>query len=123
MKPEEFISYLCDEKKGSLERVAKLTADDRRDDANQCKIEANIYDIFMTLYQMAWQQAGGDAERADALFREKAETIPDSWRASLESAREHNDTSKILAGETKLAVVERVMKKYDKLAKKKKWFR
>lgn len=115
MKAEEFMIFLNNEKKESLERAAKLTADDRRDDANQCKIEANIYDIFATLYQMAWQQAGGDAVKADAMFREKARVIPDSWRASLESAREHNDVAKVLSGQTKMAVAELVMRKYDEL--------
>ena len=115
MIAEEFMIFLNNEKKESLERAAKLTADDRRDDANQCKIEANIYDIFATLYQMAWQQAGGDAGKADAMFREKAGVIPDSWRASLESAREHNDVAKVLSGQTKMAVAELVMRKYDEL--------
>ncbi len=115
MISEEFMKFLNDEKNESLMRAKKLTADDRRDDANQCKIEANIYDVFATLYQMSWQQAGADAAKADSLFREKAKVIPDSWRASLESAREHNDTAKILAGETKMAVVELIMRKYDEL--------
>lgn len=121
MKSEEFMNFLNDEKKNSLERAAKLTADDRKDDANQCKIEANIYDIFMTLYQMAWQQAGADEVKVDAMFREKARVIPDSWRESLERAIEHGDTAKILAGQTKMSVVERVMKEYDKPDKKKIW--
>lgn len=116
MISEDFMEFLKDKKNESLMRAKRLTADDRRDDANQCKIEANIYDVFATLYQMSWQQAGLDAARVDELFREKARTIPDNWRMALESARQHNDTAKILAGETKMAVVELIMRKYDELA-------
>ena len=122
MKPEKFMTFLMNEKNASLERTGKLAADNRKDEANQCKIEANIYGICATLYQMAWQKAGMDEVKADALFRDKVRAVSDDWSVSLEAARSHNDVSKIRAGQTKLVTVELVMKKYDRLAKKKFWF-
>lgn len=122
MKPEKFMTFLMNEKNASLERTGKLAADNRKDEANQCKIEANIYGICATLYQMAWQQGGMDEVKADALFRDKVRAVSDYWSVSLEAARSHNDVSKIRAGQTKLVTVELVMKKYDRLAKKKFWF-
>ena len=82
MKPEKFMTFLMNEKNASLERTGKLAADNRKDEANQCKIEANIYGICATLYQMAWQQAGMDEVKADALFRDKVRAVSEIGRAS-----------------------------------------
>ena len=42
MKPEKFMTFLMNEKNASLERTGKLAADNRKDEANQCKIAMSL---------------------------------------------------------------------------------
>lgn len=53
MKKEKFIVYLAAEKEKCQEKEQNLIKEDRKDEANLCKIEANIYDVFGTLYQVS----------------------------------------------------------------------
>lgn len=123
-KSEAFVLYLQQEKKNCESRERTLIADERKDEANLCKIEANIYDIFETLYQTAYRrmaQSGDDVKEADekaaeAFFFTKAESVPQNWQMSYEKAKEHQDASKLLIEETKLNVAARIMEEYHRLA-------
>lgn len=115
---QEFLTFLQKEQADCQQREKQLIADERKDEANLCKVEANIYDIFAVLYQSSRKQAvakGAGDEEAGKLFLEKAEKIPENWHASLEKAKEHHDTAKILTEEVKLKTVERIMETYRKM--------
>ena len=45
---EAFMIFLEKEKQNCEEREKALIADERKDEANLCKVEANIFDIFKT---------------------------------------------------------------------------
>lgn len=116
-RKDKFVKYLTQEKNQCMEKEQKLIAEERKDEANLCKVEANIYDIFGTLYEVALREAkkaGADEAKAEEMFLQKAKSIPANWKKSYELAKEHQDAQKILIEETKLAVVERIMEEYQR---------
>lgn len=118
MKKEKFIAYLAAGKEKCQEKEQNLIKEDRKDEANLCKIEANIYDVFGTLYQVSWREAeknGGEEAKAEEMFLKKAETVPANWKKSYEKAKEYQDVAKILIEETKLDTVEKIMAEYRRL--------
>lgn len=116
-KMEAFVTYLQQEKKECQKREKQLIEDERKDEANLCKIEANIYDIFGTLYESAYREAeksGEDGEAARNEFLRKAKFVPENWRLNYEKAKEHKNAGKILIEETKLKTVEKIMAEYHR---------
>lgn len=121
-KSEAFVLYLQQEKKNCESREHALIADERKDEANLCKIEANIYDIFETLYLGAYcraaqseEEQGAADEKAESVFLAKAEAVPQNWRISYEKAKVHQDAPKLLIEETKLNAAARIMEEYRRL--------
>lgn len=117
-KKDKFLEYLEQGKNECFEKEKKLIAEERKDEANLCKVEANIYDIFGSLYQVSLreaQKAGKDEKMAEEMFLQKAKSVPANWKKSYEIAKEHQDAQKILIEETKLAMVEKIMAEYQKL--------
>ena len=112
---QEFLTYLQNEKQECMNKAQQLIVDERKDEANLCKVEANIYDVFATLYQVSCKQASENEEEADRMFMAKAEAVPGNWHLNLEKAKEHNDAAKILIEETKLGAVEKIMETYRSL--------
>lgn len=115
---QNFLGYLQQEQERCLQNQKQLMADERKDEANFCKIEANIYEIFGVLYQTSWKQAvdkGADEAEAQRLFLEKAKTIPQNWQKNYEKAKEYHDTEKILIEEIKLQAVEKIMHTYHNM--------
>lgn len=116
MKEKEiFLAFLKKEKEDCMAREQQLIKDQRKDEANICKIESNIYDIFATLYQTAIRETekkNGNEEMVEEMFLASANRIPENWKKSLELAKEHHDTTKILIEETKLKAVEKIIKEY-----------
>lgn len=116
-KMEAFVTYLQQEKKECQKREKQLIEDERKDEANLCKIEANIYDIFGTLYETAYREAekrGEEGETARNTFLMKTKLIPENWRLNYEKAKEHKDVEKILIEETKLKTVAKIMAEYHR---------
>lgn len=111
---EAFMIFLENEKQNCEEREKALIADERKDEANLCKVEANIFDIFKTLYTVSEKQSKSDEECRE-MFMAKAKAIPDNWKKSYELAKEHNDSGKILIEETKLKVVDKIMQTFYQL--------
>lgn len=112
MDKEKFISYLEQERESCMAQEQRLIAEERKDEANLCKVEANIYDIFKTLYQVSLRE---EPEKQKEFFLHKAKTIPANWQKSYEAAKEHQDVQKILIEETKLAVVRKIMDNFQRL--------
>lgn len=110
---EKFNLFLEEEKQNCLDREAALKQEERKDEANLCRIEGNIYDIFKTLLltsvKAVEKQGLSEEESLPEIWKEfqrKAERVPQNWRMSYEKAKEHDDVEKILIEEVKLAAVE-----------------
>lgn len=105
---DTFMLYLKDEQDKCKAKELQLLSD-RKDEANLCKIQYNVYGIFEALYKSA-QKAG-----KISLFTEKATSIPAVWKQNYETAKQHQDSEQILIEEVKLQTVDKIMKYYDSI--------
>ena len=92
---KEYFEFLDTRKQQTMTEVLDLIKDDRKDESNVLKAKANIYDIFKALWN----------------------AIPSAWETSLQKAREHNDTFKILIEEAKLEAASDVKEKFMEMVK------
>lgn len=112
---EKFFAFLEEQKENTMKEVQRLIGDERKDESNTLKAKANIYDIFEAIWNASEQMADSD-DSFRKIFMQKAEMIPGQWRASLENAKAHNDTRKIMIEESKLEAVDEIMKCFDELS-------
>lgn len=97
------------------EQEKKLIADERKDEAVFEKIRANVYNIFRTILGVAVGNCGEDLEKLRDFFLKQIDHIPASWRASYETAKQHDDTAKVQIEEIKLAVVQEIRAEFTKI--------
>lgn len=89
----------------------------RKDEANLLRIKMNICDICKTIYNVSYKRYAGKTlkdEYTGQLFK-----LKNAWEMSYEKAKEHNDVEKILIEETKLAVLQKLQDKYEKMGEEK----
>lgn len=110
-----FLQYLEEEKSNTLKEADKLYQDERGDEGKFLKVRANMYDIFKALYNAAKGQAKGNIEVCREQFFAKADLISQNWRKSLELAKQHDETEKIVTEEMKLKTAEEIMQKLQAL--------
>lgn len=79
----------------------QLIQSDRKDEANFVRIKMNICDICKTIYNVKKDE-----------YLKQLTRLSENWKISLEKAKEHNDTEKIVIEETKLEILQQIMKKY-----------
>ncbi|MGN0484262.1 MAG: hypothetical protein ACI4HI_12000 [Lachnospiraceae bacterium] len=118
-KSKEFTTFLEIEIQTCEKKEQDLIAQNRKDEANLCKIEANIYQIFGILYQTALKQSqkdGANETDAETFFLEKAKSVPKNWKISYDAATEHQDAKKILIESTKLETAKHIMEVYQNLS-------
>ncbi len=118
---KEYFEFLDTRKQQTMSEVLDLIKDDRKDESNVLKAKANIYDIFKALWNAA-KNTSTDMESFKEVFLNKASAIPSAWeaslqKASLQKAREHNDTFKILIEEAKLAAASEAKEKFMGMVK------
>lgn len=89
-----------------------LAEDDRKDESNLLKAKANIYDIFKAIW-IAAEKTTSDKKTFKEEFLKKATQIPSAWQKSLEAAKQHNDTGKIVVEEIKLSAVCEIKEKFS----------
>lgn len=87
------------------ERAEVLEKDFRQDEAVFEKVRKNVYDIFKTVLSVARKQHEGDEAAIRLFFETRLEKIAADWEMSLENARQHSDTDKMLIEEIKLAAL------------------
>jgi len=114
-KIEIFTAYLDDAISRCTEQEKALIADERKDEAVFEKIRANVYNIFRTVFGVAVQNCGEDADKIREFFMKQINHIPASWNASHEAAKQHNDTTKVQIEEIKLAVVQEIKTEFTKI--------
>ena len=110
----EFFAFLDERKNKTMSEAAALAKDDRKDESNVLKAKANIYDIFKAIWGAA-EKLSKDQDSFKTAFLGKSSDIPAAWEKSLEVAKQHNDTFKIVIEEAKLAAVEEIKLKFDQL--------
>ncbi len=101
----EFIAYLDSRIEEGRAKIAALTADDRKDDANFAKVRTNIYDICRTVSQTLVNKPGAGMNAIAA----QLERFRTTWSVALEKAKQHDDFYSIAVEETKLAALEEVI--------------
>ena len=114
-KIETFTAYLDDAISRCTEQEKALIADERKDEAVFEKIRANVYNIFRSVFGVAVNTCGEDADKVRDFLLKQIDHIPASWHASYEAARQHNDTAKVQIEEIKLAVVQEIKAEFTKI--------
>jgi hypothetical protein len=114
-KKKQFIDYLDASIQEALGEEKKLLLDDRKDEAILVKIKGNIFGIFKKIFLAVTKNKNLEEQEIRASFLEKLETIPESWRASYENAKIHNDAEKILTEEIKLQTSDLICNKFNEL--------
>lgn len=114
-KIEIFTAYLDNAIARCAEREKALVADERKDEAVFEKIRANVYNIFNTVFGVAVNTRGEDADKVRNFFMNQIDHIPASWSASYEAAKQHNDSAKMQIEEIKLAVVQEIKAEFTKI--------
>ena len=114
-KIENMTAYLDAAIARCTEQEKALIADERKDEAIFEKIRANVYNIYRTILGAAVQNCGEDADKMREFFMKQIDHIPASWRATYETAKQHNDTAKVQIEEIKLAVVQEIKTEFTKI--------
>ena len=114
-KIETFTAYLGDSIARCAEQEKALVADERKDEAVFEKIRANVYNIFRTIFGVAVNTCGEDADKVRDFVLKQIDHIPASWRATYEAAKQHNDAAKVQIEEIKLAVVQEIKAEFTKI--------
>ncbi|MBD5483552.1 MAG: hypothetical protein HDR15_13695 [Lachnospiraceae bacterium] len=105
---QKFESYLDAQIAACKQRSKLLAGDERRDEGNDEKIRANIYEIFKTILSVAERVCGEDDLEKKRFFLQKAEQIPTSWVTSYEKAKQHGDVEKMHIESIKLDTVREI---------------
>lgn len=110
---KEFIDYLTHQIETGRENIARLEADDRRDDADFAKVRVNIYDVCrtVTIALIDRPVSGADA------VKNRFERFREEWTAALDKAKAHDDTRNIVVGETKLEALADVITHFEEIGK------
>lgn len=109
----EILKKECDNK----EHLYK--ADNREDEALFEKIKRNIAQIFLSMLGVSYKQtksAGGNEEMLISKFSKFFDTIPATWKASLEDAKETDDYETVYVEETKIAMADRIKVEFLQIA-------
>ncbi len=102
-----FFEWL-DERKADILAKAKVLSDDgRTDESNSLKARANIYDICKAVCGVAAKQ-GANAPTGDGLTA-AFERVTAPWKNSLEQAKAHDDSHKVMIEEAKFAAVDEII--------------
>lgn len=96
-------------------KQAQLIADDRADEATFEAVRANIYQIFHTVFGVAWKISDGDETKARSFFAEKLEQLPRNWQDSLTRAEAHGDAEKAHIERIKLEVRDEIARTFAEL--------
>lgn len=110
---KQFTDYIENAIKEAQAKERELVAADRKDEANLERIRANVFDICSTVLRAL--SKAKSKEELEKEYLNRMEAITKNWHSSYEKAKEHNDVTKILIEETKLAVWQEVREKFQSL--------
>ena len=98
---EQFMAHLDERVEFMRQESRRLTADDRRDEGDLAKIQANVYGICRSVFEVLPE------EKAMA----KLTGLRGEWETSLAAAREHGDRKKAAVEEIKLETLGEISAK------------
>ena len=101
-------TYLTDQAALCKAQAAALTADDRRDEAVFEKIRANVFEIFLSVWNTARKQP-----EPMAFFRRQLAAIPANWETALEKAKAHGDEARAHTELLKLEAVRAIRQEVE----------
>ena len=104
-----FFEWLGERKEQVLAEAKVLSGDGRIDESNSLKAKSNIYDICRAVCNAAEKQSQG-APLKDA-FVTAFERVTAPWKLSLEQAKAHDDSRKVMIEEAKLSAVDEILAK------------
>lgn len=93
------------------EQENRRIAEDRKDEANLEKIRANIFRIFLIVYQRSLKEA-----QPESFFRGKLRQISQNWRRAYDKACLQENAEGILIEQTKLETAEEILAFLEKEA-------
>lgn len=85
----------------------ELTRDGRGDEANFEKIRANVFEIFLTVLDVAGKTCPDEAAKT-AFFQSRLAQIPKSWYDALEKATAHGDDARACIERVKIDALEQI---------------
>lgn len=115
MKREQTVRFFAEQIKTCQSCAETLRADGREDEAVFAKVQANVYDIFRTVFNVAVETAGQDDRKAVQFFLIRLRQIPQSWHTSLANAQQHGQIQKAHIEHVKLDTVEEIQKKFEEI--------
>lgn len=98
----------------------KLQEQEKVDEANLEKIKKNVYDIFKTLFNVDKKRIFEKTKDYDLFcleYLKRFDTIPQSWKISLDNATKHGDTVNQVIEELKLNTALNIKNEFLKLSK------
>lgn len=104
MNKKEMLRFLEEKSAACLQRRTALWNDDRRDEADFEKIQANVYDIFKTVLTAA----------GEAAFPRKLKEIPAAWTAAYAQAERRGDAARMHIEKLKLDAVAEIAAKWGR---------
>lgn len=111
---KEFFVFLDERKVQTLSESSELANDGRKDESNVLKAKANIYDIFRAIWS-ASKNTTSDKDEFKKVFEVKTDTITAPWKMSLDKAKEHNDSFKVMIEEAKLSAVSEIKERINSM--------
>ena len=112
-KEKELYDFLDEKKAQVLAQVKELASQDRMDESNILKAKSNIYDICKAVFGAAAKQS--TPETVKASFLSTFSNITGQWQTSLDQAKAHDDSYKILIEEAKFSAVSEILEKIEEL--------
>ena len=109
---ESFIRFLDVRIEAGKADITRLSAEDRRDDANFAKVRTNIYEICRTVTNALADRPGAGPDAVMAQF----ERFRSAWSAALEKAKAHDDVGAAAVEEIKLKALEDVINHFSEVS-------
>lgn len=99
-----------------FEKLARdLNSDNRGDEAVFAKVQMNVFDIFLTVFNVAVKTCGQDDGKVVQFFMTKLRQIPQSWHTALTNAESHGEWDKAHIERVKLESVAEIEKEFVKI--------
>ena len=114
-KKEIWTAFIEGKKKECSEKADALIKEGRADESRFIKAACNIYDVFDSLLNTSLKQSNGDEEKFSSMFLKLSNNVPENWRKSLEQAKAHDDSEKILIEEAKLDAADACVSKFREI--------
>ena len=113
---QDFMQYLDAQIQSCKQEESRLIEDCRKDEANFCRIRANVFEICRTLFTAAQKSA---ADKVSEDFMKKTSHISENWKISRQKAEEHQDAARLLIENTKLQAAWEITEQFTLISGRK----